>query len=198
MNSSLTAASNGSRLPVRRQRHKINSNLRLLFKGTAMTDLIEDQIHRYFIEQEEKRCTLLESEQRKVGNHKKVTRRVIKKPWTRPGNAALCQESELLMLVSDYSYDLADERFQEYCVKRGLIHVAGEHHSPRWHLMADYRSTKPEFLSNKHFQRAQEAEGTRHEFTPQEMEIHWQIVLLGRAKLQDCWELYRAANGHAT
>ena len=99
-----------------------------------MSLLVEDQIHRYYIQLEEQRCKQLEAEYAKNSKtrEKKAKRREIPKPWTRPGPYALCQDPEFLILVNEYDYNLSDAGFQQYCASRGVLHVAGEADSIRW------------------------------------------------------------------
>ena len=149
---------------------------------------IEDQIHAALIQREEDRCRTLEEAD---PSHKKVKRRDVKKPWIRLGPKALCQEATLLLLVRDYSFNLDDLGFERYCADRGIIHVAGEKDSARWFFMKDHSKTKAEFMSDPYFQRFIEEGGKQYQFTSREMEIHWEIALVGKAKLQDCWELYQ-------
>lgn len=157
-----------------------------------MVALIEDQIHQFLIKQEEERCRALEAEFDKSNEakDKKVKRRTIPKPWARPGGSALCQEIDLLIMVDEYDYDLSNKTFQGYCSARGILHVTGEPGSRRWEYMADYAKTKRDYLADPWFQFAQEFDGKRYRYTNEEMETCWKIVRLGRAKLQDCWELY--------
>ena len=157
-----------------------------------MVALIEDQIHQFLIEQEEDRCRALEAENNKNNETKgkKVKRKTIRKPWARPGESALCQENELLIMVDEYDYDLSDKTFQDYCSARGIALVTGKPGSRRWEYMADYTKTKHDYLTDPSFQFALEFNGKRYRYTNKEMETCWKIVLLGRAKLQDCWELY--------
>jgi hypothetical protein len=157
--------------------------------GTSrMAKSIEEQIHAVFIQREEDRCRTLEEAD---PSHKTITRRVVKKPWIRSGPKALCQEADLLLLVRDYSFDLADVDFERYCADRGVLYVAGEKNSARWILMNDHSRTKAEFLNDPYFQKSVVEGGEQYQYSPGEMEIHWQIALLGKAKLQDCWELYK-------
>ena len=159
---------------------------------------IEDQIHQFLKDQEEKRCRAIEAENNKneETKGKKVKRKAISKPWMRPGESALCQEVDLLIMVSEYDYDLSDKTFQTYCSARGILHVAGEPGSRRWKYLADYRKTKSAYLSDPYFQLSEEVDGKRHRYTDEEMETGWKIMLLGRAKLQDCRELHsRESNG---
>lgn len=157
-----------------------------------MVALIEDQIHQFLIEQEEERCRALEAEynENDETKGKKVKRKTIRKPWARPGESALCQEIDLLIMVDEYDYDLSDKTFQGYCSARGILHVTGEPGSRKWKYMADYTQTKHDYLADPCFQFAQEFDGKRYRYTDGEMETGWKIILLGRAKLQDCWELF--------
>jgi hypothetical protein len=157
-----------------------------------MVALIEDQIHQFLIDQEEERCRAIEAENinNEETKNNKVKRKSIPKPWTRPSVSALCQESDLLLMVREYDYDLSIKRFQDYCSDRGILHVSGEPESKRWEYMADYRKTKSSFLADSYFRFSEEVNGKQHHYTDGDMETHWKIIRLGRAKLQDCWELY--------
>ena len=121
-------------------------------RGTRWADLIEDQIHQHFKDKEEKRCVELEAKYRldPKNKNKRVERRNIPKPWTRSGNG-ICQEIELLSLVSEFDYDLDDERFQEYCDRRGVLHVAGELGSRRWKYFARHGWAKERYLGDPFF-----------------------------------------------
>lgn len=142
---------------------------------------IEEQIHQHFV--------ALENERAAAANRKA---RPVAKPWARLHPQALCQEPDLLQLVKEYGYDLTDERFQEYCRARGVLHVAGVKGSRRWEFLKDYGKSKEEYLADPFFQYAQEHEGACHKYTERELESGWQILELSRAALQDCWELYQA------
>jgi hypothetical protein len=158
-----------------------------------MVPLIEDQIHQFLIDKEEQRCTSLEIEngKNKETKDKKVKRRVIPKPWVRPNDAALCQETDLLMMVNEYDYDLSDKTFQDYCCARGILHVAGVPQSTRWVYFINYRKrTRSDYLKDPCFQFAEEVNGKRYRYTDKEIEIGWKIIQLGRAKFQDCWESF--------
>ena len=154
--------------------------------------IIEEQMHQYLIKQEEERCRNLKAEydRQEETRGKKVTRKAIAKPWTRPGENALCQDADLLILVTEYDYDLSDRDFQEYCQARGILHVAGEPGSRRREFFSDHGKLKSEYLKDPYFQFAQEFNGKRYQYTDREMVIGWEIISLGRAALQDCWELY--------
>lgn len=157
-----------------------------------MVALIEDQVHQFLIDREEERCRAIEAENNKHKETmgKKVKRKKILKPLVRSGDSGLCQEVTFLMMVSEYDYDLSDKIYQAYCSARGILHVAGEPGSRRWKYLADYRKTKSAYFANSYFQLSEEVDGKQHRYTNEEIETGWKIMLLGRAKLQDCWELY--------
>jgi len=133
---------------------------------------------------EEERCRALESQ------GKKVKRKKIDKPWTRPSPDNLCQEPELLVLVCEFDYDLLNNAFKEYCHDRGILHVVGETGSKREKYFLDHNKSKSEYLKDPYFRFAQELDGKKYQYTVEEMETGWKTIQLGRAKLQDCWELY--------
>ncbi len=153
---------------------------------------IEEQMHQFLIEQEEERCRALEADydKHKETQGKRVTRKQIPKPWARPSRNALCQNADLLLTVDEYDYDLSDPGFQKYCSDRGVLHVAGEPGSKRWKFFVSHAKPKRQYLEDQYFQFSEEVDGKKHRYTRKEMEVGWKIIRLGRAKLQDCWELY--------
>jgi len=162
----------------------------------TMVALIEDQIHQFLIEQEEERCRALESEYNRSDETKGkiVKRKTIPKPWARRGENTLCQDTDLLIMVDEYDYDLSSNEFQRYCSTRGVLHIAGDIGSKRWEFFSDYRKLKSEYLADSYFRFAEEMDGKRYKYTIEELETSWRIILLGRAKLQDCWELFLRIN----
>ena len=157
-----------------------------------MVPLIEDQIHQALKAKEEDRCRKLEVQNRynEGTKNKKVKRREVGKPWSRPRPEALCQDTDLLLLVSEYDYDLSSPAFQAYCRSRGVLYVAGEPGTTRWEYSEQHGRTKAEYLDNPYFQYAQEVNGRGHKFTKDEMETQWRVICLARAQIQDCWELF--------
>lgn len=153
---------------------------------------IEDQMHQFLIAREEERCSEIEQENDKNeetrGNE--VKRKTIPKPWTRPGPSTLCQEIYLLGMVGEFDYDLSDSAFQDYCCDRGVLHVAGEPGCRRWEYLSAHDGAKSRYLSDPYFQLAEEVDGKQYRFTDEELESGWMVILLARAKLQDCWEIY--------
>jgi hypothetical protein len=162
-----------------------------------MVPLIEEQLHQYLIDEEEKRCRALEEKARKEGDHSvKIKRKKVEKPWKRIGPNALCQEPELLLMVNQYDYDLADKDFQKYCENRGILFIAGDFGSKRWHIFMHWNKSKDDYLADPYFQYAEEVNGKKYKYNNHEMDVQWRIIKLGRAKLQDCWELYSKRPEH--
>jgi hypothetical protein len=155
---------------------------------------VEDQIHRHYVEQERLRCEEARAEwdAEPVKRGKRPELRDVPKPFTRPGPQSLCQDTDFLALVVEFDYDITDPVFQSYCIARGRLHVAGVPESRRWEFFRDHSRTKGEFLSDPYFHFAKERDGKQHEYTPDEMEGQWHVVMLGRAALQDTWELFLA------
>lgn len=148
--------------------------------------LIEDQMLAFLEAEEEKRCRDLEE-----SKGKKVKRRTIDFPWQRGTHPQLCQETDLLLMVSEYDYDLENSRFQDYCRSRGVLHVAGVPGSERWSVFRDPNIGEDEFLGNSYFRFSEAGK----EYTSEQMKTQWEIVRIGRAKLEDCWELYTSGGG---
>lgn len=156
---------------------------------------IEKQVHDHFLSEEEERCLKAEAKLRaegKTGEAAQVKRRPVPKPWTRRG-AGLCPP-EFLEFVTTFDYELEAPGFEDYCRSRGVAHVIGD--GQRRALMADHQRPRAAFMRAAYFRSAERVGGKKaHRFTDTEMETHWRIVLLGRAALQDCWELFRARRG---
>ena len=157
-------------------------------------------MHNRLKELEEERCRKIEQENlkdpKKAG--KKVKRKKIDKPWEREYPVSLCPEYELMLLVTEYDYDLSNEHFQKYCVERGVLHTAGEIGSRRWEYKLDYTKSKEDFFNDAYFRYAKVIDGTAYKYTDKEMNIHWEIMCVSRVQLQDCWEIYCQINNKET
>ncbi|HAM57559.1 MAG TPA: hypothetical protein DCQ64_19960 [Candidatus Rokubacteria bacterium] len=158
-----------------------------LFSAPESVSSIAEQVHRALVEQEEQRCAAREREKGRP-----MKRRTIRVPIVRMAPTALCQKSDYLLMVREYDYDLADERFCEYCQTRGTLSVAGVNGSPRWMLFRDHQRPKCDYLKDPYFQFGQELAGVKRAYSPVEMESGWDVIRYGRATLQDSWELFRA------
>lgn len=159
-----------------------------LFADRPAVPSIAEQAQRCLQEREDARCRALELEREKP-----VKRREIPVPTVRVGPQAL-SGVEFLAMVTEFDYDLTAPEFCDYCLRRGTLSVAGLQGSPRWQLFVDHRIGFEEFLANPEFQFAAEHLGARHRYTAAEMTSNWSAVCLGRATLQDSWELFRASS----
>lgn len=151
--------------------------------------LIENQIHDALIAVEEERCLKKEAELRQQGKPAQVKRSKIAKPWKREG-VARCQDIDLLLHVSAHCYDLDDLKFREYARIRGVMHVAGLEGSRQWDFFRDTHLPFEDYERDPDLRLAIEWEGARRRFTDADMRTLWKTVLIGRAALQDCWELF--------
>jgi len=151
-----------------------------------MAPTVAEQVQKAQVAREETRCRQIE-----LAKGKKVKRTTIPMPVVRGGPKALCQNLEYLADVAEYDYDLSDLPFQDYCLSRGMLHLAGAAGSTRWRYHADYWLSKDDYLAAPYFRFAQEHEGNRYKYSPSEMDVQWRIIHLARATLQDCWELYQ-------
>lgn len=155
----------------------------------ARVPTIAAQAHRILVAQEEARCVALEA---KPGKRKTpVKRHPVPVPVVRLGLTELCHRIEFLWMVTEYDYDLADPAFRQYCVDRGTACGAALG-SRRWDFFERHDLSKHDYLVDPYFQNANEHEGKRHRYTKDEMESGWKVIQLGRAVLQDAWEIYRS------
>lgn len=103
---------------------------------------------------------------------------------------ALCQDIDQLLSIEEYTYDLGNAAFLEYCINRGVLYVAGRPGSRMWEYFRDTALGLDDWLSDETVRYAQEYEGSRHRYADEDMRAHWRSVLIGRGKLQDCWDLW--------
>ncbi len=153
-----------------------------------MADLIENQIHKYLIDQEEIRCQQEEKIKGKI-----VKRRNIPKPWSRNFPKSLCQDGDLLKMVTEFDYDLSNIEFQKYCIDRGRLNFAKQG-SRRWEFYEKHYLTEEEYLNDGYFHYAEEYNGKKYKYTDEELRTGWRLIMLGRATIQDCWEIFQGTN----
>ena len=111
--------------------------------------------------------------------------------WKRPFPKMICQDLYVLEKVVEYDFDLEDAGFQAYAQARGVLHVAGVQNSIRWDFTKSFELGLADFLENTYFHYAKEHNGARYKYTEAEMHLHYEIMCIARAKLQDAWELYQ-------
>lgn len=107
--------------------------------------------------------------------------------WARPFPFTICQDFYALIKVTEYSFDLSNNEFNEYCRRRGILYKAGS--GNRLEFTGNHSATKAQFFDEFRYAiKYKDAEPYR--FTDNEMETHWRIMLAAKGALQDCWELY--------
>lgn len=116
--------------------------------------------------------------------------------WKRPQARCLCQDFAVLTRVSHYTYDLYNRDFLEYMRRRGVLGNFPRVGSDRFHLIARRSASaqdKQQFLNTESYWYAQEwpvGSGQRYQYTPQEMESFWSIIMHCKGAAQDAWELF--------
>lgn len=156
-----------------------------------MANHIADQMHEAVLAAAELDFKRAKSAHEASGG-KKPKKVTPPRPWDRLHPKALCQELELLLLVKEYDYDLTSNRFAEYCERRGVLCGTGERDTPRWDLFVNYETDEDAYLANDYFRYAEATGDTAYRFSDDEMRSQWKSVLLYRARLQDCWEIFKS------
>ena len=112
--------------------------------------------------------------------------------WRRPYPQMLCMRYETLCKITEYGYDLSDASFVDYARRRGCLNAAFKEESALHEYVREYRRTLEEFLADNRIDitHAQLYKGKRHKYTREEILGSWKIVLVARANLQDCWEVW--------
>lgn len=113
--------------------------------------------------------------------------------WHRPHPQTLLLRYETLCKITEYDYDLSDSEFVEYARSRGAMNTAFTAGSPHREYVKNYWLTEADYIADqrKGVSHAQLYEGYRYKYTEAERRSNWKLVRLARAKLQDCWEIYR-------
>lgn len=101
--------------------------------------------------------------------------------WRRPHSDALCQEPEVLLRISEYSFDLTDSDFRDYFASRTgqVIEASQFDFYQNW--------TQEQVMNRRNFATKKGSVNSVNSDRKQ----WWEIVRLTRGKLQDCWELYQ-------
>lgn len=112
--------------------------------------------------------------------------------WQRPYPEAILTRYELLCKITNFDFDLGNEGFQKYARSRGCLNTAFRAGSCHRRYVHDHWLTEADYLADNDIEitHAQIYEGKRHEYTESERHGNWQLIVVARAKLQDCWEVY--------
>lgn len=109
--------------------------------------------------------------------------------WKRPIPTMICQNHEILARVTEYSFNLNNPAFRDYCEARGVLWKAGVRR--RFRFTADHSATKDQFFVQ--FRLAEKQPNIpQYVYSDDEMEFHWRLMLAAKGALQDAWELFTA------
>lgn len=117
--------------------------------------------------------------------------------WRRPSPQAICQETTVLLAITAYDFESDNGPFADYALARTGLSVDGKVYNdvdPRWFEQLGNHS-----LTRDAFDCAWRVVGPYGhkirrgaELFPEELDIKWQIFLLQKGRLHDCWELWTA------
>ena len=106
--------------------------------------------------------------------------------WKGAMPVTLCQDTDVLVRVGEYDFDLNNKAFQGYLKTRGIAHKAGT--KARFSFTANHQATKAEFMAM--FQLAEPYKGQQYKFSAEEMQAHWRVMLAAKGAMQDAWEIF--------
>lgn len=128
--------------------------------------------------------------------------------WKRPAPCTILTNTSTLLKITDYDFDMSAAGFEEYAERRGVLSNAGIKGSGRWNVVMDHSWTKERFMSSDVMRDNREAvakgwAGSGGQplsvriFTDEERELSWKVILIAKAHLQDCWEVWLNLRGEA-
>ncbi len=100
-------------------------------------------------------------------------------------NMLLMHDSALLEKITEYSYDISNTHFVEYADVRGCMNWAFKDGSTLRKYIAKHYLTHSEFISDTTLRLENGKQVPQND-----KESLWQCIHLGRAHLQDCWEVF--------
>ena len=104
--------------------------------------------------------------------------------WKRSHPNMLLMNSDLLEKINEYSYVMSDIDFVDYAHARGCMNGAFKKGSSLRSYIEDHHLSYKKFLSETFYLE-------NGNVMPQcDKESLWHCVCLGRASLEDCWEVY--------
>lgn len=113
--------------------------------------------------------------------------------WRRPHSQTILSCYETLCKITEYDYDLSDDEFVEYARSRGVMNTAFVAGSPHREYVKDHWLTESDYITDARIEISHAVlyKGRRRKYTEAERRLNWKLVQIARAKLQDCWEIYR-------
>ena len=110
--------------------------------------------------------------------------------WKRPVPTMICQDQEVLLSITEYSFDLGDSRFLAYFRSRTGLQV-GKEDNPQ---LSMFLLTAPD--ADRWLLESPDYRYVTGEMVPfgRDREIKVEINRIIKGRLQDCWELYTSQN----
>ena len=110
--------------------------------------------------------------------------------WKRPVPTMICQDHDVLMAITEYSFDMDDEAFMAYARSRTGIQFGKEDKAE----LARFLLTDPD--ADRWLLESPDFRYLNGEMVPfgrdRELKVKFHKIMRGR--LQDCWELYTSQN----
>ncbi len=106
--------------------------------------------------------------------------------WAGTLPETICQETDILLAITEYDYDTEDPGFVQYCLDRGCWYRVHEEGSISYQFVHHCDWGESAYMKCK--QTTIEPYNTL--LHPEELKVMWQGVLAARGALQDCWEIY--------
>jgi hypothetical protein len=156
---------------------------------------VEAQLWEQALDAERRRGEQVHSEAKAKAKKSTVTYepRNVAKPWSWENYWKTNLHDikpELVMMVSEFDFNLDDDGFQAFLKPRGLLHLGGVSQSAYWRAMNDPEMDAASFLANEAFHLAQEHECKRHRYSEGEMKTLWRIFQCSRVMFQAAWDAH--------
>lgn len=115
--------------------------------------------------------------------------------WKRPAPLSICQDIDVLRRVRVYDYDLENEDFLDYARSRIGCDPRNADCGYARAVEFDAMSAEAYRAANRYANFSHPVTGKRHKYFSVELDAHEICRQIQKAKFQDCWELFLAAEG---
>jgi len=107
--------------------------------------------------------------------------------WKRPYSRQICQEHDILLKITEYSYDLNNEEFVKYFISRtGILILKEDRPDISYFTLAfPFEQVEEWLLYSPNYTRLD-----GQPVDPESRKFDVKINKLIRGRLQDCWELW--------
>jgi len=114
--------------------------------------------------------------------------------WRRPYPKQILQDSDVLLKITEYDFDLNDREFVKYFISRTGILVGSESNPKLARFLLTDPSAENWMRESPDFQFVSEAPGSfgkRQAMTIEDREDRVRFNRIIKGRLQDAWELYK-------